>query len=72
MCGGLRPKDGVCTQNPATKPTTVQMQRAVRQQMVQGQLDGSFRSIERAAEKHATRMRKTQNARCVRLLDSTQ
>jgi hypothetical protein len=49
--------------------TTADKQRAVRAEMVNGQLRGSFRSIERAAEKNMKRMRETQSARCMRLID---
>lgn len=65
-------KDGICAKQPNnTRTNTNVATQAVRTQMMHGQLDGSFRSYERVAQNHVERSRKTQAARCVRLLETT-
>lgn len=73
--GALDPKvlcnfsrDGVCARGKDQRASAMENQRAVLQYKVHGQLDGSFRSTERALQSQVNRSRKMQVARCEQLL----
>lgn len=76
VSGALDPKvlcafsrDGVCTRMSGTnRATSTEKQRAVLNHKVQGQLNGSFRSAERALQSQVNRTRNMQVARCEQLL----
>lgn len=63
-------KDGVCARpsGGAAATSSAERQRAVRNQMMQSQLNNTFRSVERATNMTTTREREKQQARCMRLL----
>lgn len=64
----FKPRDGVCTQTAATiRPS----QLAVRRQIVQSQVNGSFRSAERNWVKKVEQSNRLQQARCAKLLSDS-